>query len=224
MNSLATPLRPGRGEGLLDHVPGLCLFRNIAPEDIQQGALGNVWLVAAIAAVAEMPQKLRQLFKQTTLAPDGRYDVQLFHPLLEKWVTVSVDDRLAVNLKGEGQFMQLTNEVELWPCILEKAIAKLFGSYQALDGTADGRGFPGLQPDMDLGEMSALALEVLTGSTGNDLVRIVCEDAAKELKEAVAAEAKLAKMEAALAKGEAGVSDSQHAGSAFACMCPILLY
>jgi hypothetical protein len=164
--------RPGRGETLLDHVPALCLFKNIEPDDLRQGALGNVWLVAAIAAVAEMPEKLKRLFTQKTLAPDGRYDVQLFHPVTEEWVTVSVDDRLAVNLKGEVEFMQLTSDVELWPCILEKAMAKLFGSYRALDATVDDRGFPGLSHTVS----PALALEMLTGSTGTNLLMIVYED------------------------------------------------
>ena len=156
-------------------MPGLCLFRNIEPDDLQQGAIGNVWLVAALAALAEMPAQLRKLFTQKTLAPDGRYDVQLFHPVDEEWVTVSVDDRLAVDASGKAykpKFMQLTSEVELWPCILEKAVAKLFGSFQALDESDEGCGFPGLTHELS----PTLALEVLTGNTGSHLVRIIEED------------------------------------------------
>eukprot|EP01043_Picozoa_sp_COSAG02_P038748 COSAG02_NODE_3009_length_7559_cov_14.154424_6_plen_1128_part_00 len=164
--------RPGRGEGLLDHVPALCLFKNIEPDDLRQGAIGNVWLVAAIAAIAEYPDRLRRLFKQKTLAPDGRYDIELFHPIDEEWVQVSVDDRLPVDLKGEVKFMNLTTEVELWPCILEKAVASLFGSYHALDQTDEDRGFPGLAHTVS----PALALEVLTGATGDSLLQIICEE------------------------------------------------
>lgn len=164
--------RPGRGEGLLDHVPALCLFKNIEPDDLRQGAIGNVWLVAAIAAIAEHPDRLRRLFKQKTLAPDGRYDVELFHPIHEEWVQISVDDRLPVDVKGAVQFMNLTTEVELWPCILEKAVARLFGSYHALDQTDEDRGFPGLAHTVS----PALALEVLTGATGDSLLQIICED------------------------------------------------
>jgi len=56
---------------------------------------------------SETPALLQRLIKPHTLAPDGRYDVELFHPVDEEWVTVSVDDRLAVApVTGAVQFMQ----------------------------------------------------------------------------------------------------------------------
>lgn len=162
--------RPGRGEGLLDHVPALCLFRNIEPEDLRNSPLGHVWLTAALSAVAEMPDHIYRLFgDQSTLASNGRYDIELFHPANSEWVTVSVDDRIPVELSGGIEYMPPTAEVELWPCLLEKAIAKLFGGYEAMDETKETCGFPGLGH----GVGPSLALEILTGRTA---VEIFWED------------------------------------------------
>jgi len=51
-------------------------------------------------------------------------------------------------------------------------VAKLFGGYSHLDATSEECGFPGLAHSVS----SSLALEVLTGNTGENLVSIICED------------------------------------------------
>ena len=48
------------------------LFDMIAANEIDQGALGDCWLLAAIAMVAEYPGHLLRLFKQHKAADDGR--------------------------------------------------------------------------------------------------------------------------------------------------------
>lgn len=69
------------------------------------------------------PQTIRNLCVQSRLASDGRYDVHLFHPVSERWVTVSVDDRLPVATDGRFKYTGMTSHCELWPCLYEKVSA-----------------------------------------------------------------------------------------------------
>ena len=75
------------------------LFKNgIDPSDIGQGSLGDCWLLAAIACLAEHPDALRKLFIDREINPRGYYKLRLFHAAREKWVTVGVDDRFPVKV------------------------------------------------------------------------------------------------------------------------------
>ena len=148
--------RPGRGEGLHDRGT-LCLWRWISPVDLKQGSVGNCWLISAIAALAEWPEMVKSLIAQHKLSHTGRFDVTLFHPVQERWVSLAVDDRLPVEDAGDGSIRltgaEITAEKELWPAILEKAFARLWGSFEALSGNS-----------------SALAFKALTGCRGEQLL------------------------------------------------------
>lgn len=116
-----------------DKIPQL-FEGKIEPSDLCQGAVGDCWLVAAFACAAEYPDAIRNLFLTKEYNPRGRYRVRIYDPIHEKFVIVSVDDRIPC-LKGtkSPRFMQ-PNGSELWAIILEKAYAKFCGSYAALDG------------------------------------------------------------------------------------------
>lgn len=106
----------------------------IEPSDLCQGAVGDCWLVAAFACAAEYPDAIRHLFVTKEYNPRGKYRVRIYDPIQEKFVIVSVDDRIPCQ-KGTNvpRFMQ-PNGSELWAIVLEKAYAKFCGSYAALDG------------------------------------------------------------------------------------------
>lgn len=117
------------------------LFKNgIDPSDIGQGSLGDCWLLAAIACLAEHPDALRKLFIDREINPRGYYKLRLFHAAREKWVTVGVDDRFPVKvattklLKEKKLLFLRETDNELWVCLLQKAFAKIFGGYAQLDG------------------------------------------------------------------------------------------
>ena len=42
------------------------------PNDCLQGGVGNCWLIAAVASVAEFPSAIERLFEPQTVAPDGK--------------------------------------------------------------------------------------------------------------------------------------------------------
>mmetsp|Transcript_31453 Transcript_31453/g.55706 ORF Transcript_31453/g.55706 Transcript_31453/m.55706 type:complete len:477 (+) Transcript_31453:46-1476(+) len=127
-----------------------CLFKHASPRDIEQGYLGDCWLVASFAAIAEYPDRLRSLFKQKELTEDGKYEVRLYDPQSEEWKVVTIDDRLPFwkrpGKHGNLMFAKPTKDNEFWPCILEKAVAKFVKSYHRIDGGWE-----------------AVALEMLTG-------------------------------------------------------------
>lgn len=126
--------RPGRGEGLGDALQDLDMVECISPTDLRQGGLGDCWLVSAFAALAEFPDHVLDIIKPRTLAKDGKYVVSLFDYGQEKVVPVEVDDRLPKGAYGEPAFIKFTKDDEIWPCIIEKAVAKLAGSYEHIDG------------------------------------------------------------------------------------------
>jgi hypothetical protein len=129
--------RPGRSDGLADSIDGLCLFGNsVSPKSLRQGGLGDCWLVSAFAAVAENASSITGLCAQRVANVVGRYDISLFDPTKEKWVTITVDDRLPIRPEslegilykdGSLQFTKLSRQDEMWPCIFEKAFASLLG-------------------------------------------------------------------------------------------------
>lgn len=125
--------RPGRGEGLGDGVRALSLFSGVDPNDMDQGGLGDCWLISAFAAMSEFPDALMALFGQKTIAEDGHYSVKLYSFQDKGMQTYEIDDRFPVR-NGRCAYVKITEDGEIWPCLLEKAFAAYSGGYEVLDG------------------------------------------------------------------------------------------
>lgn len=125
--------RPGRKEGLGDD-RHLALYTTVSPTDLVQGNLGDCWLISALAVFAEFPKAFHDLIKPNHLSSSGFYEVNLYSHTDQKRRKVKVDDRLPANALDECAYTQISMDGEIWPCIVEKAFAKLLGSYGNLNG------------------------------------------------------------------------------------------
>lgn len=107
--------------------------------DVQQGQLGNCYFMCSVAALCEFPSLVRSLFLHEwpdgsgsgpTHEADGMYDLQFCKH--GQWCHVRIDDYIPCRPGGGGPVFSQANGPELWVLLVEKAYAKLHGSYYSL--------------------------------------------------------------------------------------------
>ncbi|CAH8471548.1 unnamed protein product [Heterobilharzia americana] len=105
--------------------------------DVEQGALGDCWLLAVVASIAGYPQLFDHVVpkNQVLQGPDYVGVIRFRFWRFGQWVEVLVDDRLPVR-RGRNSlaFMHSNDPTEFWSALLEKAYAKLNGCYAHLSG------------------------------------------------------------------------------------------
>ncbi|KAM7528639.1 hypothetical protein LguiB_032049 [Lonicera macranthoides] len=143
-------MRPAEivNENRLDSNP--CLFSGATnPSDVCQGRLGDCWFLSAVAVLTEV-SRISEVIITPEYNEEGIYTVRFC--IQGEWVPVVVDDWIPCESPGKPAFATSKKGNELWVSLLEKAYAKLHGSYEALEG--------GLVQD---------ALVDLTGGAGEEI-------------------------------------------------------
>ncbi|XP_075057082.1 calpain-8-like [Mixophyes fleayi] len=100
--------------------------------DIEQTQLGDCWVLSAMGALTLNPNLMKDIIPSSqkfTTNYAGIFHFRLWH--LGEWVDIVIDDLLPF-LNGQYFSVRPSCQNEFWPCLLEKAYAKLLGSYQNL--------------------------------------------------------------------------------------------
>ncbi|KAJ9471395.1 Calpain-D [Diplonema papillatum] len=99
------------------------------PQQVDQGSLGDGWLVSVIALLAERPSLVHRLFPDAEKRRAGYAKLRLCDHGM--WATDYLDNFLPC-LPGGGCRFARSSASGLWVSMLEKAVAKRHGSYGAL--------------------------------------------------------------------------------------------
>ncbi|XP_010765795.1 calpain-1 catalytic subunit-like, partial [Notothenia coriiceps] len=100
--------------------------------DFGQGMLGNCWFLASIGALTFQNFILRQVVPHQTFNEDycGIFHFRFWR--FGRWVDVVIDDKLPT-IDGRLIFVRSKDPTEFWPALLEKAYAKVCGSYSDMN-------------------------------------------------------------------------------------------
>jgi hypothetical protein len=104
----------------------------VNPRDIIQGAIGDCYFLSTVAAIAEFPKRIEKLFVSKTANPYGAYAVRICD--MGEWQEIILDDQFPCYPDNKTLAFARENGPELWALLLEKAWAKLYGSYVNIEG------------------------------------------------------------------------------------------
>ena len=130
------------------------IINGSSKDDVNQGSLGDCWFLSSLAGLAEHKELFKKVVPEGQIMKSDDY-CGIFKFCFWKWgqwVEVVVDDRIPV-YQGNPLFTYSDDYGEVWPMLLEKAFAKLHGSYFHL-----------------VGGFTVAALECLTGGLSERFV------------------------------------------------------
>ena len=105
--------------------------------DVNQGHAGDCWFLSAISSLTDHKDILENVVdtNQTTNPNDDNY-TGIFHFKFWQygmWIDIVIDDYLPT-IGGRLIYVKSTDKNEFWIALLEKAYAKLYGTYESIGG------------------------------------------------------------------------------------------
>nr|XP_034308923.1 calpain-8-like [Crassostrea gigas]XP_034308924.1 calpain-8-like [Crassostrea gigas]XP_034308925.1 calpain-8-like [Crassostrea gigas] len=116
-----------------------CLFsEGTSRYDIGQGSIGTCWFLASVANIADKPKLLRRIIPRDSYPVEPQNYDGIFHCRFWRfgiWDDVFVDDYLPIIYKKQiYSAHSVTDPNEMWVSLLEKAFARMYGSYTEVSG------------------------------------------------------------------------------------------
>ncbi|CAF0817246.1 unnamed protein product [Adineta ricciae] len=105
------------------------VYSSPSPADIQQGILGNCWLMAALSLIAEQSHIIEQIVLTKMINEEGAYLIRICYNGV--WKIILVDDYFPCTVHNQLAYSQASRH-QIYIPLIEKACAKLFGSYAEL--------------------------------------------------------------------------------------------
>lgn len=105
----------------------------ISVSDCNQGDIGDCWFIDAMQLCSLYYEVFKRVFSRID-ATKGIYEFKFYDVKKNQDVKVCVDERILVH-SGNKAIVYCSSKTpgELWPCLLEKAYAKVYGSYTNLE-------------------------------------------------------------------------------------------
>lgn len=104
--------------------------KEINPGEISQGNIPNCYLISSISAIAEFPEVVTRLFNTKRGNSQGLFSLNMC--VNGKFREVIVDGNIPVDEKNRIKFGD--SKRAMWPILLEKAFAKIYGGYWNIGG------------------------------------------------------------------------------------------
>ena len=113
----------------------LRVAEHISSKDVQQGCLSDSYLIPLLGYIANnFPRQIERLFSTKNVNSNGIYALRL---LIEgNYTTVVIDDYMPYNPHNDKLIYAQKVTKNIWPILLEKAIAKVKGSYEDIEKDA----------------------------------------------------------------------------------------
>jgi calpain-15 len=99
--------------------------------DITQGAIGDCWFMSAMSVMTQRPSEFSTIFESKEVSAHGVYSLYLYRN--GQRVNVLIDSLFPVTASSDVAFGRCSNVNELWVMVLEKAYAKLYRNYEAIE-------------------------------------------------------------------------------------------
>jgi len=103
------------------------LFEKFDIEDINQGEIGNCYFLSTISAIAEYGDRYKEIFISKNKSENGCYEIRLLVNGVPKIIVL--DDYFPVKKNKISFYLAHSKQKEIWVNLLEKAWAKINGSY-----------------------------------------------------------------------------------------------